>query len=68
MSLFADAHGLCLAEIAESAEMAAFGLALLRSWYVSQKSRRGFSASGHTMKIKSEDLEYLVVINYEDLE
>ena len=48
--------------------MAAFGLGLLRSWYVSQKSRRGFSASGHTMKIKSEDLEYLVVINYEDLE
>jgi len=57
---------LFLAEIAESAEMAAFGLALLRSWYVSQKSRRGFSASGHT--IKSEDLEYLAVINYEDLE
>lgn len=48
--------------------MSACGLALLRSWYVSRKSRRGFSASGHTMKIKSEDLEYLAVINYEDLE
>ena len=44
---FYVSHFKFLAEIAESAEMAACGLGLLRSWYVSRKSRRGFSASGH---------------------
>jgi len=69
--IFADAHILFHTEITEITEKAAFGLALLRSWYLSQKSRRAQKGFRLTAKMRSHrnhgkhrNFYSLTLINY----